>query len=521
MGNAIQFGIYRFVLIGIFGLSFFTVAAQDFVLSLKEDTQKIKISSWYLNQFLYQEDTKTFFTDEVNAVYRAESEVVYQPYSSFVEDLDYVDFLLPTIESIRALGTDYFRDENLEVWVTGDYVLYEIRSSRYAKEKYLSNVVLDENQQDKLSDSKLFASNEKDSLIEIPNNVIFIYHDSVGFNKIVADDIEEDYFKLLLSRYTFDAKLNDTIFSEDFKLKDKNFLDFFDEEISALTAVQYSDKDLAEYYITSLRDHGALILLLNLDMRKIELYRNSGNTKLADNLERDLWEQNISYYLGFTDTALFNFCNVYVTDAKNRTAILAGETQNIFLNKDLKVDSTITLKEDFYLFARKGQVFETQLIDPDNHKKKEVTSTPVVQNAMVIYGRDNVQVMSPFPFYVRISTAQLGNKKKIKKKETEIDEKSSSFEEFDNLTKYVETKYNVENLKSSELAVAISFDQNLTRFYNNIINGRAQNFKRFDWGNEKVWTNGAWEMAPVHFYSPQLPNKQIHDVNQWFNSLPR
>ena len=112
MGNAIQFGIYRFTLLVFSSLLTLNIFGQDYYISLEGDTQYVEITNWRFNQFYFESDTsaEAMFCDDFQSVYRAQSEVSYLPYSSFVEELDYVEFLLPSIVSLRALSTDYFRD---------------------------------------------------------------------------------------------------------------------------------------------------------------------------------------------------------------------------------------------------------------------------------------------------------------------------------------------------------------------------------------------------------------------------
>lgn len=464
MENATQFGIYRifiFLLLNIFGLNLF---AQDYYVDLEGKQHEIEISSWNFDVFQYQEagEIKTLAPHQVQTVYRSQAEVIYVPISSLLKTDHHQAFFIPTIQSLKALSTDNFRDENFEVWLTGDYVVYEVQN--------------------------LGATFVKDINVNIESVEaydVFIYSDKAGFNKIVSSKIENDAYKVLLSKYISRASLKDSIFNDKIPLKPKKFLSFFHENESPLTAIIHSDKDKAAYYIKTLKEEGALILLLNLDLKKIELYRNAGNEKLANQLEEGLLKDNLSYAYSFLDTQVFNFCNVYVTDAKNRSLILNGVKENIFLDKNLQIDSNVVLKEEFYLFARQGVLFETRLENSNyNTQKKIVSSTPVVQDAMVIYDVVNTQVVEPFPNYIRIATARfLINKKVAKGKKKENDQ------QFNDLVSKMKVTSGLNNFNLNALGVATSFNANFHNYYNKRGNEKVSNSKVYQWNAKYTYNS--------------------------------
>lgn len=464
MENATQFGIYKvslFLLLNIFWLN---LLAQDYYIGLDGNKHEIEITKWNFNKFYFKEndELKSFTPNEIAAVYRIQSEVWYYPIASLLNSNKHQAFFIPSYESLIELSTDNFRDENFEVWVTGDYVVYEIQN--YGTD---------------------FTKNE--DLISIQTGDVFIYSEKAGFNKIVSSDIEEDTYKVLLSKYITRASLKDSIFNDEVKLKPNKFLSFFDENESPLTAILHNDKDKAEYYIQSLREGGALIVLLNLDLKKIELYRNSGNEKLAKKLEDNLLKTNLSFSYGFLDSSVFNFCKVYISEANNINKILNGETQNIFLNKNLEIDSSIVLKEKFFLFARKGTLYEEQLIDAnENLNKKQATSTPVVQEALVIYDLNNNQVMGPFPNYSRIQTSTF----MLKQHYIALAKNQENFNKED-FEKVIKVKIeSLEELKLNVFVTAFRMNVSFFQFYKKI---EKFKFKRnYSWINKHIWEKDKW-----------------------------
>ena len=493
MGSAIQSGIYKIFLFFFSLSSGFCLLAQDYYVDRQGDTHYVSIADWHIDYFLCNDENEQYFisVSQVLSVYRSQAELVYKPYSIQVGDGEYADFFMPEIASFKALQTDFFRDEIYNMWSSGQYLLFEVYNAQN-----LLNVNLEELQQKEgwtqivdFEELLKSGSNELSSQ-KLPDGLLIIYHDEVGFNLVVTGDMEEDYFKLLISKYSFNRELNDSLFSGDLKVKQKNFLDFFDERISPLTAVQWDDTDLAEYYINSLKEYGALVVLLNLDMRKIELYRDAGNASLADKLEEELKLENQSYAAVFRDAAIFDFCPVYITDAKNMSAILDGQRENIFLNTELSIDSNIAMNEDFCLFVRKGQVYETQAVNQATWKRQKITSNPVVQDAFVIYDASNVQIMPPFPFYERISTARYS--------QIEYYTGSDNLSDVSSAIKYLKKKYGLLDLDRNSIEVASSMNRNLHGFHKKVVHRYRKFQKQLTWHNSFIY-NGEWIESPTIF----------------------
>ena len=156
-----------------------------------------------------------------------------------------------------------------------------------------------------------------------------------------------------------------------------------------------SDRKKAFAQIKELKD-GVLVLRLTLHKKNAELYRAAGNVKLADKLEKDLREQNRLLALTFLDKS-FNFCPVYIIEASNYGRVINGDASGFFLDRNLNVDSSITLTNKNIYFIEIGSVYEVVRKD-DSFLKSEVSSTPVIQNALVIKDKNMEQLMKPFPF---------------------------------------------------------------------------------------------------------------------------
>lgn len=159
-----------------------------------------------------------------------------------------------------------------------------------------------------------------------------------------------------------------------------------------------SDRKEAFAQIEALKDGGALVLRLTLHKKNADLYRQAGNIKLADRLEKDLREQNRLIATTFLDES-FNFCEVYIIETTDYGKVINGEKSGYFLDRNLKIDSNIVFDNDYFFFVEIGNVYEVVRKD-DSFLKSEVSSTPIVQNALVIKDKDGQQLFKPFPFNV-------------------------------------------------------------------------------------------------------------------------
>ena len=166
--------------------------------------------------------------------------------------------------------------------------------------------------------------------------------------------------------------------------------------------VNTSDIEKAESQIVQLKENGALVVRLHLTKTNIEMYRKYGDIKTADRLQKDLENTNFLNTLAFLDST-FTFCPVYFIDSKDYGKVINGIKSGYLLGKDLKVDSSIVIKEDFLLFVDRGSVYE-QVGNGKDFKHAVTSSTPVIQDALVVKDLDMNQLVGPFPFYKTVRT---------------------------------------------------------------------------------------------------------------------
>tara|TARA_B110000037_G_C17125828_1_gene508046 strand:+ start:912 stop:1850 length:939 start_codon:yes stop_codon:yes gene_type:complete len=161
-----------------------------------------------------------------------------------------------------------------------------------------------------------------------------------------------------------------------------------------------TDAEKAKIQIVKLRNEGALVVRLFLTKKKIELYRKYGNEKLANQLKAKLMLENSLIATAFADST-FSFCPVYLIDTKDYGRVINGEKSGYFLNSNLEVDSSITMKEKYFFFVERGPVYD-QVTADNSFTRSETTSAPVLSDAFVIKDLDMNQLAHPFPFFKKI-----------------------------------------------------------------------------------------------------------------------
>jgi len=148
--------------------------------------------------------------------------------------------------------------------------------------------------------------------------------------------------------------------------------------------------------------HGALIVRLKTNDKSVDAYRKAGQNAIADKIVEDRVALNLKIMDAFKYN--FSFCKVYFIYAKNTDALLKHEP-NIFLNSNLLPDSTIKLKEDYFLIAEYGSFTENERVDEFHYSGVYTTqpsSSTAGSNALVIMDTTLTQLQEPFPFVVPV-----------------------------------------------------------------------------------------------------------------------
>jgi hypothetical protein len=168
--------------------------------------------------------------------------------------------------------------------------------------------------------------------------------------------------------------------------------------LSAVTSIAQYNRTIAYQQIKDLKT-GALVVRLKTNDKSVLAYRQSGRNEIADRMVADRATMNRKIITAFR--SFLDFCPVYFIYTKNTDDLKTGKN-GIFLNDTLAIDTSIYIKENFYLLAEYGSVMANERVDEYHYKGVYTTqesSRVVGQSALVMLDTSNIQLKEPFPFY--------------------------------------------------------------------------------------------------------------------------
>lgn len=168
--------------------------------------------------------------------------------------------------------------------------------------------------------------------------------------------------------------------------------------LSDKEVIKPTNRTVAIMQINALKN-GALVVRLKTNDKSIEAYRNNGRNDIADRMEAERLVQNQKIVTAFKSS--FDFCPVYFMYSRNTANLLKGE-QGLFLNDTLGVDTTIRLKQTYFLFAEYGTVTSNQPGDAYHYSgvnKTEPSTNAMSTSTIFVSDTTLMQLAEPFPFY--------------------------------------------------------------------------------------------------------------------------
>jgi len=188
---------------------------------------------------------------------------------------------------------------------------------------------------------------------------------------------------------------------------------FFVSGIAANALAQYPDpslmnkKEYAEYSIQHLKE-GSLLVRLNFKTKAIDLLEQAGNKTGAEEMRSIQLEENKAIMNAFK--SYFTFCPVYFFSIDSTEALLRGARQGYFLNFDLKVDPSISVKTPFVMVAEFG-VLETALPADKTQPEQEENRRGLMADALMVRDNQLKLLEKPFPYYVHLGNLETRVKK--------------------------------------------------------------------------------------------------------------
>lgn len=169
---------------------------------------------------------------------------------------------------------------------------------------------------------------------------------------------------------------------------------------------QDSDRELAFQQIENLKS-GALIVRLRVNSKKVAAYQSVGNDELANKLIEKQRQRNFEMMAAFISN--FDYCPVYFIYANDYIYLNDGLKKGFFVGENLEVDTSIVLNELNYFYCDFGTVYQQALANQTDGNTKMVTSTPMLQEALVIKNKQLTQLLDPFPFYAKVRFYEFDN----------------------------------------------------------------------------------------------------------------
>lgn len=143
---------------------------------------------------------------------------------------------------------------------------------------------------------------------------------------------------------------------------------------------------------------GTLIVVLNTFESKVEILKQNGKLNEALEFEKQIFNENQLLVQSFKK--YFDFCEVKFIFSKEYSALNNLKPQYIFLDNHLHLDSSLSLKHNYFLVLKKEAVLEEAAVPKDNFKEQH-SGVVVINEALVISYYSGIQVRKPFPFYVK------------------------------------------------------------------------------------------------------------------------
>jgi hypothetical protein len=157
-------------------------------------------------------------------------------------------------------------------------------------------------------------------------------------------------------------------------------------------------KDSARIYIRQLKE-GALLVRLHSRAVAIAKLRAVGNTRDANTIESIQREENKEIVRAFR--IQFDFCKVYFFFGDSTDAILLGKRSGFFLNDSLQIDPAISLKENFFMIAEKGNPDLQHKYDPTQQSNQDKSERSLLNETIVVLDQNLNQLKRPFPYYAQ------------------------------------------------------------------------------------------------------------------------
>lgn len=155
---------------------------------------------------------------------------------------------------------------------------------------------------------------------------------------------------------------------------------------------------VSEWQIHELKK-GALVVRLKTNALQINALLKAGKTRMAEKKRLETLAINLNIYFAYTD--LYKFSKLYFIYTTSFDTLLKGARQYVFLDSNLVVDSSIVMKESFYLIAETDNIYNSSIgfvKEAEARSQVEHGNKTTTEALVVIKNKYGHQLKKPFPY---------------------------------------------------------------------------------------------------------------------------
>ena len=166
----------------------------------------------------------------------------------------------------------------------------------------------------------------------------------------------------------------------------------------------------SENALRQLKNGGGIVIRLKTNDKSVDAYRKAGKDAIADRMVQERKVMNQKIYDGFS--RLVTFCPVYFIYAKDSRNLIEGK--KVLLNPNLDYDSTLVMKDTFFVFIQQGSAQTNAIVQDNSHPplmgssddKKFMgtdrvdgySSNSASEGSLIFVDKGFNQYFDPFPF---------------------------------------------------------------------------------------------------------------------------
>lgn len=178
-------------------------------------------------------------------------------------------------------------------------------------------------------------------------------------------------------------------------------------QVQSQNVTAVSARDYSSDILRNLKG-AAIVIRLKTSDKSIAAYRAAGRENIANRMVEENRKRNTKIAGAFA--SFFSFAKPYFIYANQTNAFLKNPSAFVFMNEELKSDTSIRFTDSIFIFCEYGTAVPysnfqegsrymlEERNDFDTASVKQTTTTPSSSNVLVLLDKDLRQLQRPFPF---------------------------------------------------------------------------------------------------------------------------